>query len=153
MSNRTARRVIQANELASRVNYNDPFAYNMRLDLATVTDNQSEDLLIGSDDFWVEDLQIHITDASGYKLQDREQAQNFLMQLKNEDGESYFNKPINLENLKNLVHSIRFKGWIFPARTKINVEVTGDGKPTSAVGTAPYNVYISFIGYRLLGIQ
>lgn len=144
------RQFLTGKAIAERINYNDPYCYNKKVTLSGPTDTEEATIQIGTHDFFVTDIVAMIKDASGNKLDLKTNTDTFTVQIKTEDGEDFFQEPVPLEMLVELINSNRFKGWVLEHRQELQVSITGAGIPTSAVKDDTHTVYLALFGYRMV---
>lgn len=145
------RRYIGPSELNGRVNYNDPYSYEMNFSLTGNTASDSEYFVTGMEDFWATEILVDVKDNYGVSLVDGGAADSILFTIKTEDGEDLVHSDgITLTNLNKLISSYRYKGMVLEHKQKVTVKVWAATFPASAVRTFPVNIHISFLGYRLI---
>lgn len=148
------RRIISAGELNARINYNNPYSYQASVRLASYTDIQEEEILTDSHDFWVADILVDVRDAAGKSVLEEAIANQFTVNIQSEDGEDFVYKDgVTLRQMASLVNSIRFKGWCWESKTRYTVKISGEAFPASELGTAPYDIVLTFMGYRMIKSQ
>jgi len=121
----------------------------VKIDLTSNIDQQSTEILIDSNDFWVAEIKIRAIDEAGTNVFDSTHNQ-YTIKIKSEDGDDLLYKDgCNIANIGDLINSIRWKGFILNWKTKYTIEIKGDGKPTSTIDSYNVRFYVDLIGYRL----
>lgn len=136
-------------ELAEKFVMTKPFNYNATFNITSNQATDTKTIQIGSDDFLAQEILISGTDSDGDDILDNASADVFRINIINESGEGYTKEPISLRALKELVKSVRFKGWVFRSMQKLTVEISTNTFPASNKNTYPVQVQVNFLGYRL----
>lgn len=138
------------NEIAQRIDVNNPYTYVAKVQLTSNTDSKSAEILLDSSDFWAADILVTAIDADGQNAVSDTAIDNILVNIKDESGADLVHSDgIPLHSLAQIVASQRFKGWLFARKQKISVTFTAATFPSSAKMTANYSCQITFAGYRL----
>ena len=136
--------------IANSINVNDPFVFSVEMELSSATDTAQEFFTLGVSDFYCSDVIITAKDSDGDDmLTDSKVADLFSLKLETEGGDKMMKDYTPLQAFDKLVRSDRFKGMLFNGRSRISVDVKGNGFPSSSVSNYPVYVYVGFAGYRV----